>query len=365
MSRIVLISVAIVFGGVTSAFSQDREEGTERQRGSFAIYPAFGYQPETSVQLGIVGVWALKSKDQSQTTFERQSSLTPFALYTFRNQILSAVDMDYYFEKGYNLTLTTRFFNFPDFYFGLGNDNDPDVKESYTNLFGQIEGQFYIPIKSKAFLGAAFDFHLTDLRDKVEGGLLESDNVTGIDGGNIFGIGPAFKFETRDNVIYPAKGYFIAAQSLFNGLGDFEYNTYSLDFRKYFSTKDEKHIFAWQVNTRFSSGSEMPFYKLPQLGGDNRLRGIANASLYRDRQALFTQLEYRRHLVWRLGMVAFAGAGDVANNMSDFEISEFKYVVGTGLRFAVLPEQKLNLRFDFGVARGGQTGFYIGMREAF
>ena len=365
MSRIVLIFIAIVFVGITSAFSQDGEEGTERPRGSFVIYPAFGYQPETRTQLGIIGLWALRSRDNSQTVFQRQSTFTPFVLFTFRQQVLTEMNLDYYFSNGYNLNVSPRIFNFPDFYFGVGNGNDPDISESYTNLYAQIEGQFYIPIGPKAFVGAAFDFHTTRLNDKVDGGMLISDNVIGVDGGNLAGLGPAFKYETRNNVIYPTKGYFIAGQALFNGLGDFEYNAYSMDFRKYFSTKDEKHIFAWQVNTRFSTGNNMPFYKLPQLGGDSRLPGIANASLYRDRQAVFTQFEYRRHLVWRLGMVAFAGAGDVADSVGDFEISEFKYVVGTGLRFAVLPEQKLNLRFDFGAARGGQTGFYIGMREAF
>lgn len=359
------IGLGILLIGLAPLLSVAQERDSSRSRGSFAIYPAFGYQPETKTQLGVVGIWALRSKDDSQTAFQRQSTFSPFVLFTFRKQVLTEMNLDYYFSNGYNLNVSPRFFNFPDFYFGIGNDNDPDVSESYTNRYVQVEGQFYIPVKSKVFVGAAFDLHSTHLTDKVEGGMLVSNNVIGVNGGNILGLGPAFKFETRNNVIYPTKGYFIAAQSVFNLLGDFTYNSYTIDFRKYFSTKNEKHIFAWQINTRFSSERDVPFYKLPQLGGDNRLRGIANASLYRDRQAMFMQLEYRRHLVWRLGMVAFAGAGDVANKIDDFEISEFKYVMGTGLRFAVLPEQKLNLRFDFGLAKDGQTGFYIGMREAF
>ena len=334
-------------------------------KGSFAIYPAFGYQPETSMQLGAVGIWALKSKDKSQTEFQRQSTFTPFLLFTFRKQVLTEMNLDYYFSNGYNLNISPRFFTFPDLYFGVGNDNNPDVSESYTNTYGQVDGQFYIPVKSNLFIGTAFDLHFTHLKDKVEGGMLVSDNVTGANGGKIIGLGPAFKFESRNNVIYPTKGYLIAGQTVFNLLGDFNYNSYTIDFRKYFSTNNEKHIFAWQVNMRFSSEGDVPFYKLPQLGGDSRLRGIANASLYRDKQVVFSQIEYRRYLFWRLGMVAFAGAGDVVNKIGDFEISEFKYVFGTGLRFAVLPAQKLNLRFDFGAGKGGQTGFYIGMKEAF
>jgi hypothetical protein len=57
--------------------------------------------------------------------------------------------------------------------------------------------------------------------------------------------------------------------------------------------------------------------------------------------------------------------GDVASSIGDFDLSTFKYVAGLGYRFAVIPNQKLNLRIDFGIAEGGQTGFYVGMREAF
>lgn len=332
---------------------------------SFAIYPAFAYQPETSLQMGVVGIWALKSYDQSQTDFQRQSTFTPFFLYTLKNQVLTELNLDYYFSSGCNFNISPSFFNFPDTYFGIGNDNDPDINESYTNVYVQLQGQFFVPINSSAFVGLAFDFQETRIRDKQLNGLLFSDNLIGESGGSNYGIGPSFKFETRDNVIYPSKGSFISVQMLVNSIGDFNYQSYAFDVRKYFSSKNEKHIFAWQLNGRLNSGNEIPFYKLPQLGGNSRLRGIENASLYRDKQALFTQFEYRRNLIWRLGMVAFAGAGDVTNQLDNFDMSELKYVVGTGIRFAVLPKQKLNFRFDFGLSNGGQTGFYVGMKEAF
>ena len=95
------------------------------------------------------------------------------------------------------------------------------------------------------------------------------------------------------------------------------------------------------------------------------MRGISNASLYRDKKSFFTQVEYRRYLFWKLGIVAFLGVGDVADSFEDFNATEFKYVVGTGLRYAVLKDEKLNFRFDFGIAKEGQSAFYISMREAF
>lgn len=330
-----------------------------------AVYPAFGFQPETSFQVGLVAVMVLKGRDQSQTSFERQSTMNPFILYTFKRQVLTEFPIDYFFRNGFNLNLAPRYFDFPDSFYGIGNDKDPDNFETYTNQFWQLAGQLYIPVSEKTFVGAAIDVHYTRLKDFKEGGELENGTVNGINGGTLAGIGPALKYDTRDYAIYPAKGFLISSQFIPIIAGDFSYSSFLLDVRRYITIKNPRNILALQFNTRIISGNNIPFYKLPQLGGAERLRGIANASLYRDENSFFTQVEYRKHLVWRLGMVAFMGVGDVASRLQDYRINEFKYVGGAGLRFAAIPDKKVNLRFDFGVASGGQTGFYVGMSEAF
>ena len=62
---------------------------------------------------------------------------------------------------------------------------------------------------------------------------------------------------------------------------------------------------------------------------------------------------------------AFVGAGDVANSFTDFQLSEFKYSGGLGLRLVLDPMERVNVRFDFGVGTGGVTGFYFQFAEAF
>lgn len=331
---------------------------------SFAAYPAFGYTPETNFIIGPVAVMTLKSRDESQD-YLRQSTFTPLALYTFRNQFLAELNLTYFSRKGNNLNIAPKYYSFPDYYFGLGNDNNPDISESYTNKYFQVNGQFYIPLSTTAFVGAAFDLHVTSLQEIESGGLLESDNPTGIDGGLLMGLGPAFKLDSRDNSIYPTKGNLLVLSALFNEMGDFSFTSYLVDLRKYLTIRNDKNVLAFQVSSRMITGSQVPFYKLPQLGGAGQLRGIANASLYRDLQMFFSQVEYRRHIWWRFGLVAFAGLGDVSNQWSEFDLSRIKYVGGLGYRFQVLPKDKLNLRIDFGMSQNGQTGLYIGMQEAF
>ncbi|WP_425392232.1 BamA/TamA family outer membrane protein [Ekhidna sp.] len=342
-----------------------QEADTTNGKGSFAAFPAISYAPETSLQIGAVGVWVLKDNSTLPSAFQRQSSITPYFVYTLKKQSIAVVNVDYYFPKGQNLNTALRYYNFPDSYFGIGNSNDPEISEMYTNRFVQLEGQFLHPVNEKLFIGIAYDAHFTSIRKVIDGGLLESDNPVGVDGGNLVGVGPAFRFDTRDYTIYPRKGYFISSRLMYNGFGDFNYSGLVLDVRKYLSIVNERNILAFQFRSQFTSGTDVPFYKLPQLGGDERLRGIANASLYRDRQMMYTQVEYRRPLFWRFGMTVFAGLGDVAQTVDDFAFSELKYIVGVGGRLAIIPERQLNARLDIGLGPNGQNGIYIGISEAF
>lgn len=344
-------------------FAQE-QDSTER-RFSIAVFPAISFAPETSLQFGAAAVWVLNSENQKQDSgFVRQSTISPFFLYTLKNQIITAVNVSLFPAKGNAINGSVRYFRFPDLYFGIGNSNDADSSEQYTNIFFRSDGRYLKSLNSTTFLGLNWDLQHNRITKITEGGMLYADNPAGIEGGTLLGMGPAFRFDSRNDAIYPNSGYFISVSSLFNYIGDFGFSSYLMDARKYLSMWNEENILAFQINGSFTGG-DAPFYKLPQLGGDNRLRGIANASLYRDRQMVYAQVEYRRPLFWKFGMVMFAGVGDVANRLGEFQLSEFKYVAGMGGRYAAIPKDKLNLRIDLGVARGGQLAIYVGISEAF
>lgn len=75
-------------------------------------------------------------------------------------------------------------------------------------------------------------------------------------------------------------------------------------------------------------------------------------------------MEYRFPLFWRLGMVGFAGVGDVFNQLNDVRASTLKYSVGSGLRFAVNPAERLNIRIDYALGKDGGY-FYFSVAESF
>ena len=91
-----------------------------------------------------------------------------------------------------------------------------------------------------------------------------------------------------------------------------------------------------------------PFTMLYQLGSS--LRGYYQ-SRFEDKNLVAFQAEYRIPLFWRLGLAGFAGCGEVTQELRHISLKELKPSSGFGIRFALIPEQKVNLRIDFGFGR--------------
>ncbi len=358
--------VSALFLYSNSVISQ--EDSVKSNKVNFSIYPVLGYQPETKFVFGAISFIVYDNTEMEGDAYYRPSSISPYFLYTLNNQMLLAIDFDLYFKNGFYLDIKPRYYKYPDFFFGIGNDNIIEDEETYINEFLRVDGRFMKFINQKWSAGLRFDIQNNNLYDFDEDGRLINGDFVGIEGGLNSGIGPTILLDTRDNILYPSKGVYARAEINFysNAFGgDFNYSHYFIDLRKYISIKNEKNILAFQAAGNFTSGDEVPFYKLQKVGGDSRLRGIENANLYIDKQSFWMQAEYRRELFWRFGAVAFAGFGDVAPGLDKFRFNELKYVVGIGGRFQAMKDEKLNIRLDAGIGRGGQYAFYLSIKEAF
>ena len=135
-----------------------------------------------------------------------------------------------------------------------------------------------------------------------------------------------------------------------------------LDVKAFRSFKPD-HVFAFNFYIQSVIG-ETPFYKLPALGGMKRMRGFFNGR-YRDNFYGMMQLEYRQYFWKRLGLCAFAGLGNVSENILEYDFHHLKYSYGAGLRFLFNKKQKVNLRMDVGFGNDGNMGIYFGIQEAF
>lgn len=77
-----------------------------------------------------------------------------------------------------------------------------------------------------------------------------------------------------------------------------------------------------------------------------------------------TQLEYRRVLPWRLGVVGFAGVGAVMPGGAVLRLNQFLPGGGTGIRFMLSKQYHVNLRTDFAWGKDNFT-WGVGVGEAF
>lgn len=366
-SLIIYVLIYWCFLNSTPALSA-KTDSTEQKKVNFSVYPVFGYQPETRFAFGLISFIVYDLNGHEENEYYRPSTISPYFLYTFNNQMLIAVDFDLFLKKGYYLDIKPRYYRYPDFFFGIGNENQIEQEEIYTNEFQRIDGRFMKFMNETWSSGIRYDIQNNNLYDFDEDGQLVDGEIFGTSGGLNTGFGPTVQIDSRDNILYPSRGIFARGEAIFYAKafgGDFNYTNIVLDFRKYLSIKNEKNILAFQVAGNFTSGDSVPFYKLQKVGGDSRLRGIENANLYLDKQSFWMQAEYRRTLFWRLGAVAFAGFGDVAPGIHKFRMDEMKYVLGLGGRFQAMKDEKLNVRLDAGIGRGGQYAFYLSIKEAF
>jgi len=123
------------------------------------------------------------------------------------------------------------------------------------------------------------------------------------------------------------------------------------------------HVIAFRGIIGVNTG-DPPFQMLFLTGSlGSFLRGYT-ISRFMDKNVITFQTEYRMPLIWRFGLVAFAGFGQVAPEFSQVSINDLKPSVGLGLRFALIPDQKVNLRIDFGIGKD-DSSFNIDFMEAF
>ncbi|MBK8845049.1 MAG: hypothetical protein IPO27_00260 [Bacteroidetes bacterium] len=135
----------------------------------------------------------------------------------------------------------------------------------------------------------------------------------------------------------------------------------TVDLRKYI-TFYNRYTLALQAYGNFNNGT-VPFRAMPAIGGARYLRGCYRGR-FRDNNLMVIQGETRVHLFQRIGMVAFAGIGQVADKARNFDSQAFRYNYGMGLRYKLNKKENINLRFDMGFTKEGH-GLYIVFAEAF
>jgi hypothetical protein len=175
-------------------------------------------------------------------------------------------------------------------------------------------------------------------------------------------LGVRVQRDTSDSAFYPRKGSLIDLTADFFGPAfgaDRDYKNLTVSYDKYLSM-GPKNVFAVHGSVCMVS-DEAPFFDVCELGQSKDLRGY-QVGQFRDDRMLVGQGEYRRELFWRLGAVAFAGAGAVGKTFGDMGSAEPGG--GLGIRFVLAKRNHINLRADYAWGDGSHAT-YVSLGEAF
>lgn len=328
------------------------------------VLPIIARSIETGWSFGIASAstFHLKSRD----TATRTSNAQALALYTTRKQFVVALNGSIYFPgERFIINEQLSYSSFPDDFWGLGKHAPDSTKESYKFQQYYIYLHPQYKIGRNLFLGVVYEYQRVFNTQYLKGGLFDQQNVLGRNGYHVSGIGLSLTYDTRNNAFSPDRG--VMLQFYFNHFApvfgsDYQYTNYVLDLRRFIRVFKQQ-VLALQMFGSFNGG-EVPLRSLSYLGGSNSMRGYY-AGRYRDKNAAVIQAEYRVPLFWRLGAVGFGDIGNVGPELKDVNFQHLKYSYGGGLRVALNQKEKLNLRLDYGLAKGKSQGFYLQLGEAF
>jgi len=341
---------------------QAKPDSTQMKRAGWTGFPFIFYTPET--KFGGGGAINYFFREAGSGINARPSSLIPVVVYTQKQQISATLFADLYWKQEKNhLMGTASYSNWPNLFYGIGNNTLNDG-EDYTQRAVALDLRFLRKARGGMYLGAQYQFLRSRLAKIEKDGQLACGDILGSDEGTASGVGALVSWDTRDNIFNAASGSYhqFSARTFHEHLrSDFAFTNYQIDLRKYFPL-NTSHVLAVQGYMNVIKG-DPPFYMMSLLGGQYLMRGYYEGR-YRDKNMLAVQTEYRLPLWKRIGATGFAGYGEVAPEISGFALKNLKLSVGMGLRYLLVPEEKINLRLDFGWGKDS-SGFYLAMTEAF
>jgi outer membrane protein assembly factor BamA len=341
------------------------QDSTSTPGNTLVPLPVLFYMPETGVGFGGLATYYFRTSGGGVE--ERPSSVTPILVYTAKKQVIAQLEGEVYLSRErYRLDLEAAYSLFPTKFWGVGNQAPEAAEEDYTPRTVNLAVTLQRRAGHGWYVGGTVRVGYRALVEVEEDGLLDRASLRGTNDGRVVGLGLRVTRDTRDNLVYPRSGSFhqFGGSWYSSDLGSsYDYGSFSLDLRKYLSVVGT-HVVAFR-GLAMASVSQPPFDLMPQLGGDVLLRGYFGGR-YRDRQLLAFQGEYRTPIWWRVGLVGFAGAGQVADSWRELALGEFHGNAGVGVRFQLSRTEGLNIRADYGWGfDAGTTGFYLSVGEAF
>lgn len=345
--------------GVVSDATDMEEAKTEEKQQRWAAFPILASSTETGFMFGGMLFHFLPVDEPGQ----QASTIDLMAFATTEDQYQVSLSPNLFFDNNrYRLNLSLSYSSWEANYYGIGNDSSDEKEEYQSDSIGAgftMERKFY-----DKFVASISGAYASEELTTEAGGVLQTEDIAGSSDFEYAGLGVSAGYDTRDNTNAPNSGALATIGSMWYGdyLGsDYDFDIQSLDLRCFIPIREDK-ILALSAGMMEAHGN-VPFHMLPSPDGTRLLRGIENGR-YRDRILVGLQSGYRFPVWKRFSGALFAEAAQVANDYSDIEFTSFKTSIGLGIRYALNPDQRFNIRADIAWV-DGEFGAVINVREAF
>ncbi len=175
-------------------------------------------------------------------------------------------------------------------------------------------------------------------------------------------VGAVIELDTRDLPTGPTRGVYVHASQMFSPRflwnGDDNFSTTRLEANAY-TPLWRGATLAGQFKGELNYG-HTSWASVAQVGNSHTLRGYYPGR-YRDNNLLAAQIELRQRIYRRHGMAAWVGCGALSHH--GLSLRHLLPDYGLGYRLAL--RRGVNVRFDMGWGRHGQSNFMFGINEAF
>lgn len=341
-------------------YFNDANKPKEYKRFDFSIIGGPHYSTDTKLGIGLVAAGLYRS--ERGDTILPPSNVSLFGDVSTVGFYMLGVRGTHIFPKDrYRLDYTTYFFSFPTYFWGIGYDmGDNDLNKGKMKRWqAQMQASFMIRITGNTYIGPSVAF------DYVRGKDIERPELfEGMDRSTWnLGAGLAFVYDSRDVLTNPKRGMYLNVSQLFRPrfLGnDYAFSTTSIRFDVY-GRVWKGGILAADIRSEMNFGNPS-WGMMARLGNSYSMRGYYEGR-YRDKHKIELQAELRQHIWRRNGIALWAGAGTVFDKFSSLRARKILPNVGVGYRWEF--KKDVNVRLDYGIGKGGQTGFIFNINEAF
>jgi outer membrane protein assembly factor BamA len=330
----------------------------KKQKPRIAAIPMINYNRTQGVVAGafVSGFYKINKKD----TISPSSSTGLMGMYTQeKSHMLFAFSRFYFAEDRWRITAAagTMDINF-QFYLedpALSGGNFYDYSTKMNLVVLQLQRNIF----KRLYFGPTGSF----IKSTTTFGFPGVSGEDSVMQSNLNNVGYIISNDTRDHVQYPTRGMFLNFKNQFYRSwagSDYKFERYLVTYNQFFKLK-ETQILAVRASLNIAAGN-VPFEGQSVVGGDD-IRGYSQGK-YRNDQVYALQAEYRWNFYKRWGLVAFAGVASAVAKLSDIPDNDLLPGVGAGLRFKMLPSEKINIGIDYGKGKDDYSiTFRIG--EAF